>query len=84
MAKASLKSYFEPTPKLFRKIGIMIASAGNMLGATIGGAGYADPDPAQAKTKMAIGIATCILGWLGKEMTNFFQEEPSATDDSQP
>lgn len=81
MAKASLKSYFEPTPKLFRKVGLMIASAGNTFGVSSGVVGYLDSDPAQAKTKMAVGIVCCALGWIGKEITNFFEETP---DDQQP
>jgi hypothetical protein len=81
MAKANLKSYFEPTPKLFRKMGLAIASLGNTIGATFGVSGYVATDMEQGKHLMAIGVASCILGWLGKEMTNFFQED---TDVQQP
>lgn len=76
MAKASLKSYFEPTPKLFRKIGIAIASFGNTFGVGTGIHGYLEKDPEHGRLIMLLAIASCVLGWLGKEITNFFEEAP--------
>lgn len=74
MAKASIKAYFEPTPKLFRKIGLAIASLGNTFGVSSAIHGYLEKDPEYGRVVMLIGVGACFLGWLGKEITNFFTE----------
>lgn len=78
MASPSLKSYFEPTPKLFRKIGIAIASLGNTFGVGTAIHGYMETNIESVKTAMIIACASQFIGWLGKEMTNFFTEDPNA------
>lgn len=78
MANFSVKSYFEPTPKLFRKIGVSIASLGNTIGVGSAFHGYMSTDPTYAKNAMAVGVAACVLGWFGKELTNFFTDDQSS------
>ncbi len=75
MANASLKNYFAPTPKFFRKIGIAVASLGNSLGLGSGIYGFLEKDPERGREVMMLAVVSCVLGWLGKEMTNFFKEE---------
>lgn len=82
MSKATLKSYFEPTPKLFRKIGIAIASLGNSFGVGTAIHGYAQDNIADVKMALMIACISQLLGWVGKEMTNFFEETPPT--DEQP
>lgn len=84
MAKASLKSYFEPTPKTIRKIGLLIASFGNTFGLSSGLTGYFENDPIMSKKMMLLGVIACVCGWLGKEITNFFQDEPSEDAGASP
>lgn len=80
MAKFSLSSYWHPTPKKVRKIGLAIAS----LGATIGAGGgvflYVDGNEKFKTVAQVCGIAGPILGWLGKEVTNFWTDEESQND----
>lgn len=80
---ASIKNYFAPTPKFFRKIGIAIASLGNSFGVGTAIHGYFETNPDNIKVTMYIAVGSCLLGWLGKEMTNFFKEEDEQ-DGSQP
>ena len=75
MANASLKNYFEPTPKFFRKIGVAIASLGNTFGIGTAINGYMQENIDSVKIALIVASASQLLGWLGKEMTNFFKEE---------
>lgn len=79
---ASLKHYFAPTPKLFRKIGVAIASLGNTFGVGTAIHGYMESNIDNVKTALIIASLSQLLGWVGKEMTNFFKEEDE-TDGSQ-
>ena len=72
MAKISLKSYFEPTPSLFKKIGDSIFLLGTTLSASFAGMDL---------NKWYV-IGTIILTWLGKTITNFFTEGPKTPEDN--
>jgi hypothetical protein len=80
---ASIKHYFAPTPKLFRKIGVAIASLGNSFGVGTAIHGYVQDNIESVKLALIIASTSQLLGWVGKEMTNFFKEEDEQ-DESQP
>lgn len=64
MAQINFKSYFSPTPSLFRKIGDSIFLLGTTLSASFAG---------MDMSKEYI-IATIVLTWVGKTVTNFFSD----------
>ncbi|HRB54022.1 MAG TPA: hypothetical protein PLD87_10130 [Bacteroidia bacterium] len=73
--KFSLKNYYHPTPKFFRKLGDAILYGCGSIGAT----GLIAFDElkelfAAHELKIIIG-AVLILGFLGKFLTNFFKDE---------
>jgi hypothetical protein len=61
--KAGLNSYFEPTPKLMRKIGDALMTASVAITSY---AAFAE--------KPWVVVISAILGVGGKVMTNFFSE----------
>lgn len=77
----NIKSYWNPTPKRIRKIGILIASFGALIGSGTGIYSYfevaAQTEPKLKSILMIISIAGPVLGWIGKEITNFYDDEPS-------
>lgn len=73
--KASIKNYYKPTPKKWRKLGDAILYGCGSIGAT----GLITFDQlkeifAAHELKIIIG-AVLILGFIGKFLTNFFHEE---------
>ncbi len=73
--KVSLKHYYHPTPKFWRKLGDAILYGCGSIGAT----GLIAFDELQtiftaSELKIIIG-AVLILGFAGKFLTNFFKEE---------
>lgn len=80
MANFSRKGYWTPTPKKIRKIGLAIASLGASIGAGSGIYLHFEKFPKYESIVIALGIGGPILGWLGKEITNFWTDE--ATDNS--
>ena len=67
----SVKNYFHPTPKVWRKIGDSILIGSTSLSAMMMGA----PIPEQAKTWVIFGLN--VFGVFGKVISNMFKEEPS-------
>ena len=73
--KFSLKHYYHPTPKFWRKLGDAILYGCGSIGAT----GLIAFDElkelfAEHELKVIIG-AVLILGFVGKFLTNFFKED---------
>jgi len=73
--KLSLKNYYHPTPKFWRKLGDAILYGCGSIGAT----GLIAFDElkevfSSVELKAVIG-GVLILGFLGKFLTNFFKEE---------
>ena len=73
--KLSIKHYYHPTPKFWRKLGDAILYGCGSIGAT----GLIAFDElkelfAEHELKVIIG-AVLILGFVGKFLTNFFKEE---------
>ena len=64
MAKASIKSYFQPTPKRFRILGDSLASASVMVSSY-----------AIVNDMKQVALLVLVSGWLGKFLTNFFTDE---------
>ena len=64
MAQIDIKSYFQPTPALFRKIGDSILLLGTTLSATF----------AVAEMGKWFVVSTVLLTWFGKTITNFFTD----------
>ena len=62
--KFNWKGYYEPTPKLFRKVGDSLMIAGSMIS---GAAIYNDND--------IVAMICLYVGVFGKFMTNFFTDE---------
>jgi len=80
MAKFDWGSYFEPTPKLFRKIGDSFLAVGSTISATTLIASLNVDDPKVQKILTIAGIGTIILAAVGKFLSNFFKD----SDDVQP
>jgi hypothetical protein len=72
MAKASLKSYFKPTPKRFRVLGDSLASASVMV-----------TSYAIVNDMKSVALFVLASGWIGKFLTNFFTDESETTTDNQ-
>ena len=75
--KLSLKNYYHPTPKFWRKLGDAILYGCGSIGAT----GLIAFDELKevfsaVELKAVIG-GVLILGFLGKFLTNFFKEDNS-------
>jgi hypothetical protein len=64
MAKASIKSYFQPTPKRFRILGDSLASASVMVSSY-----------AIVNDMKQVALLVLVSGWVGKFLTNFFTDE---------
>jgi hypothetical protein len=64
MANASIKSYFQPTPKRFRILGDSLASASVMVSSY-----------AIVNDMKQVALLVLVSGWLGKFLTNFFTDE---------
>lgn len=69
MAKASIKSYFQPTPKRFRVLGDSLASASVFVSSY-----------AIINDMKSVAILVLASGWLGKFLTNFFTDETSTNE----
>ena len=80
MAKFNLSSYWHPTPKKVRKIGLAIASLGASIGAGSGVFLYFDGEEKYKSVATFLAVASPILGWIGKEITNFWSDEETPTD----
>lgn len=76
MAKFNISGYWHPTPKKVRKIGLAIASFGATIGA--GSEIYAHFASEEKYKSLChiLAVASPILGWAGKEITNFWGDEP--------
>ena len=83
MAKFNLKGYFAPTPKRIRKIGLAIASLGATIGTTSGLFVYLSENPEHKSLAMFLAFASPVLGWVGKEITNFWTDEEPAEEPKQ-
>lgn len=73
--KVSIKNYYQPTPKFWRKLGDAILYGCGSIGAT----GLIAFDQlkelfSEHELKIIIG-STLILGFIGKFLTNFFKQE---------
>lgn len=73
--KFSLKNYYHPTPKFFRKLGDAILYGCGSIGAT-GLIAFDELKEIFSEHELKIVIVSVlILGFVGKFLTNFFKEE---------
>lgn len=84
MAKFNIGAYWSPTPKKIRKIGLAIASLGATIGTGSGVFLYFDANPEYKSAVMVLAIASPVLGWIGKEITNFWTEEEPQPEPIEP
>lgn len=75
MAKFDWGSYFQPTPKLFRKIGDSFLAVGSTISATTLIASLNVEDVKVQKILTTVTIVTVILTAVGKFVSNFFKED---------
>lgn len=74
-AKFDWKGYFEPTPRLFRKIGDGILGIGSSISATTLIVGLNVESEKTQHLLMTITIITIALTTIGKFLSNFFKED---------
>lgn len=73
--KLSLKNYYHPTPKFWRKLGDAILYGCGSIGAT-GLIAFDELKELFAEHELKVIIeAVLILGFVGKFLTNFFKED---------
>lgn len=80
MAKFSISAYWHPTPKKVRKIGLAIASLGATIGTSTEIYAHFAADEKFAKLCHGLAVSSAVLGWLGKEITNFWSDDETPTD----
>jgi hypothetical protein len=68
-------SYFQPTPKLIRKIGDTFLGVGSALSTTTLITALNTDDAKMQKILTIVGISTIVLTAVGKFLSNFFKEE---------
>jgi hypothetical protein len=74
-AKFDWKGYFEPTPKLFRKIGDSILGASAGISTTSLISALNTEDEKVKKLLIIVTIVSIVGGYFGKILTNFFKED---------
>lgn len=70
------QSYWQPTPKKYRKIGDAILLISTSLSAMMMGA------PVEEGTRTWVIFGLNVLGVIGKVVTNFFKEESEAPNEA--
>lgn len=73
--KFDWKGYFEPTPKLFRKIGDSIFGASTGISGTSLISALNTEDQKVQKILIIVTIVSIFGGFIGKTLTNFFKED---------
>jgi len=68
-------SYFQPTPKLIRKIGDTFLGVGSALSTTTLITALNVEDAKIQKVLTIVGISTIVLTAIGKFLSNFFKED---------
>lgn len=74
-AKFDWKGYFEPTPKLIRKVGDTFLGVGSALSTTTLITALNTDDAKMQKVLTVVGVSTIVLTALGKFLSNFFKED---------
>ena len=79
MASFDWKHYFEPTPKLFRKIGDTILAGGTTISSITLISALNVEDEKLQKLLTTVTIISVVLTFVGKILSNFFKDDTNDT-----
>ena len=79
MASFDWKHYFEPTPKLFRKIGDTILAGGTAISSITLISALNVEDEKLQKLLTTVTIVSVVLTFVGKILSNFFKDDTNDT-----
>lgn len=74
-AKFDWRGYFEPTPKLARKIGDTFLGVGSAVSTTTLITALNTESEKMQHILMVVGVSTIALTAIGKFLSNFFKED---------